>query len=263
MRTCVVEQPSRRSPGPARRSRPGQRTDPRHDHGMSSALSPVSRRAATVRSAWRRPARTVADCPRSESLPAAGASQGSVRKQRCVGAQTIPACRQQHISAEESCSGRRQKHITELARLRGDPQCHAQDVWTGAGKPRDREKRTATWSVPASSSQPTPVLPTAPRRPFIPSQDLTSRMQRFPAAGLAEQEKRPPRALPTNVASISPRHLSGFVTSQLLRGAWLCRSRPARKGRSFEGVSRFTGCFPPPPHPARSSDIRPNSTGMG
>ena len=96
-----------------------------------------------------------------------------------------------------------------------------------------------------------------------PLQDLTSRMQRFPAAGLAEQENAPPRALPTNVASISPRHLSGFVTSQLLRGAGLCRSRPARKGRSFEGVSPFTGCFPPPPHPARSSDIRPNSTGMG
>ena len=64
----------------------------------------------------------------------------------------------------------------------------------------------------------------------------------------------PPRALPTNVASISPRHLSGFVTSQLLRGAGLCRSRPARKGRSFEGVSPFTGCFPP--HPTSCPKLR-------
>jgi hypothetical protein len=79
-RTCVVEQPSDRSPGPARRSGPGQRTDRGHDHGMSSALPPVFRTAATVRSAWSRPARTVADCPRSESLPAAGGQPGSCKE---------------------------------------------------------------------------------------------------------------------------------------------------------------------------------------
>jgi hypothetical protein len=46
----------------------------------------------------------------------------------------MPACWQQHISAEESRSGRRQQHITELARLRGDPQCQTQDVWVGSGQ---------------------------------------------------------------------------------------------------------------------------------
>ena len=168
-----------------------------------------------------------------------------------------------HISAEESCSGRRQKHITEPARLRGDPQCHTQDVWTGGGQTQGsgeahRDVVGACFIKPGNTSPPDGAASTD-----HPLQDLTSSMQRFPAAGLAEQENAPPRALPTNVASISPRHLSGFVTSQLLRGAGLCRSRPARKGRSFEGVSPFTGCFPPPPHPARSSDIRPNSTGMG
>src|SRR5688572_10878924 len=47
---------------------------------MSSALPPVFRTAATVRSAWRRPARTVADCPRSEPLPAAGGQPGSCKE---------------------------------------------------------------------------------------------------------------------------------------------------------------------------------------
>jgi hypothetical protein len=46
----------------------------------------------------------------------------------------MAACRQQHISADVSCSGRRQKQITELARLGGDPQCQAQDVWAGSGQ---------------------------------------------------------------------------------------------------------------------------------
>ena len=188
-----------------------------------------------------------------------GASQGSVRKQRCVGAQTIPACRQQPSPVPVVAKSTSPNWPGCVAIRSAMPRMSGR----GSGKPRDREKRTATWSVPASSSQATPVLPTAPRRPIIPSRTSPRGCSAFLPRALPSRKNAPPRALPTNVASISPRHLSGFVTSQLLQGAGLCRSRPARKGRSFEGVSRFTGCFPPPPHPARSSDIRPNSTGMG
>ena len=61
----------------------------------------------------------------------------------------------------------------------------------GAGKPRDWEKRTATWSVPASSSQATPVLPTAPRRPIIPSRTSPRRCSAFLPRAVPSRKKRP------------------------------------------------------------------------
>jgi hypothetical protein len=171
-----------------------------------------------------------------------GASQGSVRKQRCVGAQTIPACRQQHISAEESLP------VVAKSTSPNWPGCVAirsaipRMSGRGAGKPRDREKRTATWSVPASSSQATPVLPTAPRRPIIPSRTSPRGCSAFLPRALPSRKNAPPRALPTNVASISPRHLSGFVTSQLLRGAGLAgrraRVEASRECRASLAASR-------------------------
>src|SRR5688572_31498551 len=102
----------------------------------------------------------------------------------------MPACRQQHKSAEESRSGRRQKHITELARLRGDPQCHTQDVWAASGQTEGsgeahRDVVGACLIKPANTGPPDAAASTDQ-----PLQDLTSRMQRFPAASLAEQEKR-------------------------------------------------------------------------
>jgi hypothetical protein len=237
------------------------RTDPRHDHGMSSALSPVSRRAATVRSAWRRPARTVADCPRSESLPAAGGQPGFCKE--------TAMCRR-----ADHAGGSAIAHIGRGALFRSSPKAHhrtGQVAWRsavpcpgcldGGGQTQGsgeahRDVLGACFIKPGNTSPPDGAASTD-----HPLQDLTSTMQRFPAAGLAEQEKRPSQSPATNVASISPRHLSGFVTSQLLRGAGLCRSRPARKGSKLRGSVALHWLLPAPPHPARSSDIRPNSTG--
>jgi hypothetical protein len=98
----------------------------------------------------------------------------------------MPACRQQHISAEESCSRRRQKHITELARFRGDPQCQTQDVWAGSGQTQGsgeahRDLVGACLIKPGNTSPPDGAVSTD-----HPLQDLTPRMQRFPAASLAK-----------------------------------------------------------------------------
>jgi len=188
------------------------------------------------------------------------ASQGLVRKQRCVGAQTMPACRQQHISAEEACSGRRQKHITELARLRGDPQCHTQDVWVGSGQTQGsgeahRDVVGACLIKPGNTSPPDGAGSTDQ-----PLQHSPRGCSAFLPRALPSRKNAPPRALPTNVASISPTHLSGFVMSQLLRGAGICRSRQVRRGRSFEGASH-SPLLPPHTTPARRSAISPAARG--
>ena len=93
----------------------------------------------------------------------------------------MPACRQQHISNGKSCSGRRQKHITELARFRGDPQCQTQDVWAGSrqtqgsGEPHS-DLVGAFLIKPGNTSPPDGAVSTD-----HPLQDLTPRMERFPA----------------------------------------------------------------------------------
>jgi hypothetical protein len=102
----------------------------------------------------------------------------------------MPTCRQQHISAEESCSGRRQEHISELVRLCVDPQCHTEDVWAGSGQTQGPGEAHGD-VVGASLIKPGNTRP-PDRAASIdqPLYNLTSRMQRFPAASLAEQEKR-------------------------------------------------------------------------
>jgi hypothetical protein len=102
----------------------------------------------------------------------------------------MAACRQQHISADVPGSGRRQQHITELARLSGDLQCQTQDVWAGSGQTQGsgeahRDVVGACLIKPGNTSPPDGAASTDQ-----PLQDLTSGMQRFPAASLAEQEKR-------------------------------------------------------------------------
>jgi hypothetical protein len=98
----------------------------------------------------------------------------------------MPACRRQHISAEESCSGRRQQHITELATLCGDPQCQSQDVWAGIGQTQGageahRDVIGACLVKPGNTSPSDGAVSTNQ-----PLQDFTLWMQRFPATSLAE-----------------------------------------------------------------------------
>jgi hypothetical protein len=163
------------------------------------------------------------------------------------------------LSADSSTTGFRRK---VRARCRRTGLCATPNPCRGGPSGHSRQGQQPLAMPYICRRGGTPVFGRGAASTDHPLQDLTSTMQRFPAAGLAEQEKRPSQSPPTNVASISPRRLSGFVTSQLLRGAGLCRSRPARKGRSFEGGSPFTGCFRRTPHPARSSDIRPTARGM-
>jgi hypothetical protein len=102
----------------------------------------------------------------------------------------MPTCQQEHISAEESCSGRRQKHITELVRLCCDPQCHTEDVWAGSrqtqGSGKAHRDVVGACLIKPGNTRPPDRAAAADQA----IQDLTSRMQRFPAASLAEQEKR-------------------------------------------------------------------------
>jgi hypothetical protein len=102
----------------------------------------------------------------------------------------MPACGQQDISAEESCSGRRQKHITELAKFGGDPQCQTQDVWAGSGQTQGsgeahRDVVGACLIKPGNTSPPDGAVSTDDAL-----QDLAPRMQRFAAASLTKQEER-------------------------------------------------------------------------
>jgi hypothetical protein len=62
----------------------------------------------------------------------------------------------------------------------------------GASKPSDRESRTATWLVPASSSQGTPVLPTAPARPITPSKTSPRGWSAFLPRALPSRKTFPP-----------------------------------------------------------------------
>jgi hypothetical protein len=194
-------------------------------------------------------------------------------------------CRRQPGSCKETAMCRRADHLgvpatTHIGRgvlFRSSPKSTSPN-WPGSVGIRSARPRMsggqqanpgiwrgapATWSVPASSSQATPVLPTAPCRPISPLQDFTSRMQRFPAASLAEQEERSSQS----PADKRRQHLSEalervrHVTAPSRAGT--CRSRPVRQGSSFDEVSHFTSCFPPQTTPARRSDIRPNSPGMG
>jgi hypothetical protein len=180
---------------------------------MSSALSPVSRMAATVRSAWRRPARTLGDCPGSEGLPAGGGQSGSCKE-------TAMCRRADHAGVSATA------HIGRGVLFRSSPKAHhrsGQVAWgsgvpdpgcLGGGRANPGIGRGAPrrgW-VPASSSQGTPVLPTAPRRPISPCRTSPRGCSAFLPRALPSRKNAPPRALPTKVASISPRHLSGFVT---------------------------------------------------
>src|SRR5918994_2836558 len=86
----------------------------------------------------------------------------------------------------------------------------------------DREKRTATWSVPASSTQETPVLLAEPCRPISPCWTSPRGCSAFLPRALPSRKNAPPRAQPAHVANLSLRFPRGFVTSQLLRGAGTC-----------------------------------------
>src|SRR5918994_3216860 len=85
----------------------------------------------------------------------------------------------------------------------------------------DREKRTATWSVPASSSQETPVLLAEPCRPISPCKTSPRGCSAFLPRALPSRKKAPPSAQPAHVANLSLRFPSGFVTSLLLQGRGL------------------------------------------
>jgi hypothetical protein len=98
--------------------------------------------------------------------------------------------------------------------------------------------------VPASSSQATPVLPTAPCRPISPCRTSPRGCSAFLPRALPSRKNARPRAPPTNVASISPRHLSEFVTSQLLRaGGNLWKPAGTPGVETLRGVSHSLAAF--------------------
>jgi hypothetical protein len=118
----------------------------------------------------------------------------------------MPAYRQQHISAEGSGSGRRQKLITELARLRGDAQCQTQDVLAGSGQSQGsgeahRDVVGACLIKPGNTS-PTDGAASTDQ----PLQDLTSRMQ---PPSCREPCRAGKRLLPEPCRQTSPASLRG------------------------------------------------------
>jgi len=100
------------------------------------------------------------------------------------------ACRQQHIPAEESCSSRCQEHIPELAAHDRDSQSQTQDVWVGSGQTQGTREAHRN-IVSACLIKPGNTCPANGTVPINqPVKDLTSWVQRFPAASLAEQQER-------------------------------------------------------------------------
>jgi hypothetical protein len=98
----------------------------------------------------------------------------------------VTACRQQHISADDSGSSRRQEHITEPACGDGDSQSQTQDVWAGSAQTyRSREAHRNIVDTclikPGNTSCGGCALSID-----HPLADLTPRMQRFPAPNPAE-----------------------------------------------------------------------------
>jgi hypothetical protein len=219
--------------------------------------------AATVPSAWRRPARIVVGCPRSESLPAARGQPGSCRE--------TAMCRRADRAGVSATP-----HIGRGVLFRSSPKAHhrtGQVPWgsavpypgclggeranpgSGRGAPR-RGRCLPHQARQHQSSRRCRVDRSAPDGPHLEDAALSCREPCQVRRTLLPK----PSAKRRQHLSKAPERVR-HVTAPSSGGT--CGNRRCARVEAFEESVPFTGCFPPHPHPAGRSNIRPNSPGMG